>query len=65
MAAQESQIESLSTKVVKISRKELPFSCPPRDKNGSDMHPRVYIPLKGDGDEASCPYCRTRYRLEG
>lgn len=62
MAQPETQMDPLSGRIVKISKQELPLSCP-RDANQAGMHPRVYIPLKNVGDEASCPYCRTRYRL--
>lgn len=62
MTQPEMPMDALSGQVVKISKRELPLACP-QDASQSGMHPRVYIPLKNPGDEASCPYCRTRYRL--
>ena len=63
MAQPEIQMDALSSQVVKVSKDQLPLACP-QDASQAGMHPRVYIPLKNTGDEESCPYCRTRYRLE-
>lgn len=62
MAQPETQMDPLSGQIVEVSKRELPLSCP-RNVGQTGMHPRVYIPLKKAGDEASCPYCRARYRL--
>ena len=48
---------------VKISRDQLPLSCPPRGEEVWNLHPRVYLPIEATG-EAVCPYCGTRYLLE-
>ena len=48
---------------VKISRDQLPLSCPPRGEEVWNLHPRVYLPIEATG-EAVCPYCSTRYLLE-
>jgi uncharacterized Zn-finger protein len=50
--------------VIKVSRKDLPLSCPRAQDELWNMHPRVYLPIKGHG-EAVCPYCGARYALEG
>jgi len=50
-------------RVVKVSRADLPLSCPMPDDALWNMHPRVYIPVEKTG-EAICPYCGTRYVLE-
>ena len=50
-------------RVVKVSRADLPLSCPMPEDALWNMHPRVYIPVQKTG-EASCPYCGTRYVLE-
>ena len=50
-------------RVVKVSRADLPLSCPMPDDELWNMHPRVYIPAQKTG-EAVCPYCGTRYVLE-
>ena len=52
-----------SQRVVKVSRADLPLSCPMPEDEVWNMHPRVYIPVQKSG-EASCPYCGTRYVLE-
>lgn len=63
MTQPETPMNSLSTSIVKVTRRDLPLSCPPRDQQTAGLHPRVYIPLERVGDEFSCPYCRTHYRL--
>jgi len=50
-------------RVVKVTRADLPLSCPMPDDELWNMHPRVYIPVQKTG-EAVCPYCGTRYVLE-
>ena len=65
MAQQDTQTDSLSAKRVKVRKNDLPLTCPKNGESTLDTHPRVVIPLKNQGDEASCPYCRTRYLLEG
>jgi uncharacterized Zn-finger protein len=50
-------------RAIKVSRGDLPLSCPrPRDELWN-MHPRVYLPIEKSG-EAVCPYCGARYLLE-
>jgi uncharacterized Zn-finger protein len=49
--------------VIKVSRKELPLSCPRPQDALWNMHPRVYLPIEDRG-EAVCPYCGARYLLE-
>ncbi len=48
---------------VKVSRDQLPASCPPRGDALWNRHPKVYLPLH-EQPEAVCPYCSTRYVLE-
>ena len=50
-------------RVIKVTRADLPLSCPMPADEVWNMHPRVYIPVQKTG-EASCPYCGTRYVLE-
>jgi uncharacterized Zn-finger protein len=52
-----------SQRVVKVSRADLPLSCPRPDDEIWNMHPRVYLPIAKSGEEV-CPYCGTRYVLE-
>jgi len=48
--------------VIKVSRSDLPLSCPRPDDEVWNMHPRVYLPVEKTG-EATCPYCGARYKL--
>lgn len=52
-----------SQRVVKISRGDLPLSCPRPQDEVWDMHPRVYLPIEKSGEE-TCPYCGAHYVLE-
>ncbi len=51
------------SRTVKVSRDQLPLSCPLRGEEVWNLHPRVYLPIEATG-EAVCPYCSTRYVLE-
>ena len=50
-------------RVICVSRKDLPLSCPRPQDEIWDMHPRVYLPIEKTGVEI-CPYCGTQYALE-
>ncbi len=50
-------------RVVKVSRAQLPLSCPLPEESLWNMHPRVFLPIEKTG-EAVCPYCSTRYILQ-
>lgn len=50
--------------VIAVNRKDLPLSCPLPQDALWNLHPRVYLPIEAKG-EAVCPYCGTRYLLEG
>jgi uncharacterized Zn-finger protein len=47
---------------IKVSRADLPLSCPRPEDEVWNMHPRVYLPIEKSG-EATCPYCGARYEL--
>jgi len=47
---------------VRVSRDQLPLSCPLPEEEIWNLHPRVYLPIERTG-EAVCPYCGTRYIL--
>jgi uncharacterized Zn-finger protein len=51
------------TEAIKVSRADLPLSCPRPEDEVWNMHPRVYLPIEKTG-EAVCPYCGARYVLE-
>jgi len=50
-------------RAIKVSRSDLPLSCPRPADEVWNMHPRVYLPIEKTG-EAVCPYCGARYLLE-
>ena len=49
---------------VAVDAKALPVYCPNPAMPLWSSHPRVFLDVAGAG-EAMCPYCGTRYRLEG
>ncbi|MEY3182823.1 MAG: hypothetical protein RLZ35_808 [Pseudomonadota bacterium] len=52
---------SLTPVCVKLD--DLPLSCPMPDHAVTNLHPKVYLPIKATGS-AVCPYCSTRYQLK-
>ena len=48
--------------VIKVSRSDLPLSCPRPEDEVWNMHPRVYLAIEKTG-EASCRYYGARYTL--
>jgi len=49
------------TVITKVEAKSLPASCPPKEAEAWDMHPRVYLDFKQG--KATCPYCNAQYEL--
>ena len=47
---------------VKISKNDLPLSCPMPNMSLWNMHPKVYLALDAD-QQAMCEYCSTLYIL--
>ncbi|MES9940080.1 MAG: zinc-finger domain-containing protein [Candidatus Thiodiazotropha sp. 6PLUC2] len=58
------QAEKQSTQqdVHKVTRNDLPLSCPRPGETLASLHPRVYLPIEKSGT-ATCPYCGTIYQL--
>ncbi|MES9924648.1 MAG: zinc-finger domain-containing protein [Candidatus Thiodiazotropha endolucinida] len=46
----------------KVTRNDLPLSCPRPGEALAGLHPRVYLPIEKTGS-AVCPYCGARYQL--
>ncbi len=46
----------------KVTRADLPLSCPTRHMRLWDGHPQVYLPIEKVGT-AVCPYCNAQYTL--
>ncbi|MCW8882713.1 MAG: zinc-finger domain-containing protein [Sedimenticola sp.] len=59
------ETDSIPPNLVKVKKSDLPLACPRETDSASELHPRVFLPLKNPGDTASCRYCRTRYQVEG
>jgi uncharacterized Zn-finger protein len=51
-----------ATPPYKVTRADLPLSCPMPNKDLWDAHPRVYLPIEKTG-YAKCPYCGAEYVL--
>jgi len=49
---------------LEVSRADLPLHCPLPGASGWDSHPRVYLPIKEQGGQATCPYCGADYVLK-
>jgi len=47
----------------RVSRAELPLSCPTPAMALWNSHPRVYLPIEATGS-ATCPYCAAVFVLE-
>ena len=56
--------ETRSTPTVTVHADDLPVYCPHPGMPLWSSHPRFNLDVAGAG-EAMCPYCGTRYRLEG
>jgi uncharacterized Zn-finger protein len=53
-----------SRRLVNVKRSDLPVSCPRKNEERWNLHPRVYIPLEESArGEAVCPYCGKLYKL--
>ncbi|NHR06481.1 zinc-finger domain-containing protein [Chromobacterium haemolyticum] len=51
-------------RVIEVTQQDLPLHCPMPDMVSWNSHPRVFLPVHKTG-EALCPYCGTRYKLNG
>ena len=49
---------------IEVTQSDLPLHCPMPDMLLWNAHPRVFLPIEKTG-EALCPYCGTRYILQG
>lgn len=45
---------------IKVTRSEMPVSCPPKGTESLDLHPRVYIKM-GKNERSKCPYCGNQF----
>lgn len=51
-------------RVYRVTRRDLPLHCPMPEMYLWNSHPKVFLPIEATG-EAKCPYCGTKYELEG
>ncbi|MBL3528916.1 MAG: zinc-finger domain-containing protein [gamma proteobacterium endosymbiont of Lamellibrachia anaximandri] len=54
--------QSYGQEVIKVSRNDLPLSCPRTNDAVASMHPKVFLPIEKTGS-AVCPYCGAHYQL--
>ena len=59
---EENTIPASTEKEYKVSKQDLPLSCPMPNMTLWNSHPRVYLPIEKTG-KASCPYCGAAYVL--
>lgn len=46
-----------------VHTSDLPLSCPTKDMELWNAHPKVYLPIEKTGAEV-CPYCGSRFILQ-
>ena len=46
-----------------VKTNELPLSCPTKENETWNLHPKVYLEFNDKG-EASCQYCGSKYILD-
>ena len=46
-----------------VTKEDLPLSCPTKEMEVWNAHPRVYLPIAKTGRE-SCPYCGATFILD-
>lgn len=58
------KIEAASSKKpYLIHKSDLPLSCPTKDMEVWNAHPKVYLPIESLG-EVTCPYCSSHFILK-
>jgi uncharacterized Zn-finger protein len=56
------ETQTPSQEIIKVTRNDLPLSCPRPGNSVAELHPRVYLPIEKSGS-AICPYCGANYKL--
>lgn len=56
-------IQANASKQYEVHRADLPLSCPLPSMALWNSHPRVYLPIEGDGGQTDCPYCGAHFVL--
>ena len=52
-----------NTKTIHVTNNDLPLSCPTKEMETWNAHPRVYLDVSKTG-EATCPYCSNHFVLD-
>lgn len=55
--------QACTRKIYKVTKKQLPLSCPTDEMRVWDAHPKVYLPINKTG-RVECPYCSAVFLLE-
>ncbi|MCU7798269.1 MAG: zinc-finger domain-containing protein [Candidatus Thiodiazotropha sp. (ex Semelilucina semeliformis)] len=58
----QAETQTPQQEILKVTRNDLPLSCPRPGDAVAELHPRVYLPIEKSGT-ATCPYCGARYQL--
>lgn len=53
-----------NAETIAVKPQDLPLSCSGPKHETWNGHPRVFLPIESDSD-IECPYCGTRYHLDG
>lgn len=56
--------EQSTAREIEVTAKDLPLHCPTPAMKLWNTHPRVFLDIAKTG-AALCPYCGTRYILQG
>lgn len=60
-----SELKENRAKFIEVTGDDLPLHCPTPSMVKWNSHPRVFLPITGQGGEALCPYCGTQFKLVG
>jgi len=63
MDMEETKQPACAQKLYKVSRCDLPLSCPTDDMTLWNAHPKVYLPIEKTGRQV-CPYCGACFVLQ-
>lgn len=63
--ATDSRVVANAENRYRVTRADLPLSCPMPAMALWNSHPKVYLPIVEQGGHARCPYCSAEYDLEG
>ncbi len=61
--AAEKRVPANAEHCYKVTRSDLPLSCPMPGMSLWNSHPKVYLPIEDEGGEVVCPYCAAHYVL--